>query len=83
MSPTPSLMPGYAYELEEHGGTGLRRWKRAPDDDWAIVVIDQEETTGAKLLGERRIDDTRCRVFLARITGAIYAQTAAATGGDY
>jgi hypothetical protein len=65
------LDSGYAYRLDGSSlaGVPVSWWRHAPDDEWVNVIIDPLE---GELLGQRRIDGSRCTV--VRVDGRIYAQ---------
>jgi len=76
----PRLQTGYAFVLvDEAPGHAFL----CDDGYWDIVVVGDEECEGARLLGKRSIDGSRCNVFIlgeSSAAPAVYAQTVASAG---
>jgi len=74
------LYDGYAFQWNKEPG---RTWNTAPNDDWDTEMVTQEEAeAGARFVGHRRIDGTRCAVFEMPDGVTYYAQTAMQANGE-
>lgn len=80
MSSDPRMMPGYAFLLVDQGPSDAFVCN---DDYWEIVVAGDDVVAGARHLGKRSIDGTRCDVWIVGEGTAdmsVYAQTVAGAG---
>ncbi len=72
---TPTLMTGYAFQLVHDEPVPMLT---CSDELWDTVMLSEEDVGGARYVGQRRIDGSRCAVWIVNEGDdeqAIYAQT--------